>query len=34
MNLGFTKLISGTVSTKTIADMEGFASARPSSPPT
>lgn len=28
MNLGFTKLISGTVSTKTIADMEGFASAR------
>ncbi|MEU9900218.1 ABC transporter permease [Streptomyces phaeochromogenes] len=28
MNLGFTKLISGTVSTKTIADMEGFTSAR------
>ncbi|MFF3314344.1 ABC transporter permease [Streptomyces sp. NPDC003035] len=28
MNLGFTKLISGTVSTKSIADMEGFASAR------
>ncbi|MCH0560953.1 ABC transporter permease [Streptomyces sp. MUM 16J] len=28
MNLGFTKLIDGTVSTKTIADMEGFASAR------
>ncbi|MFD0308458.1 ABC transporter permease [Streptomyces sp. NPDC127119] len=28
MNLGFTKLISGTVSTKTIADMEGFASAK------
>ncbi|MER5293045.1 ABC transporter permease [Streptomyces pharetrae] len=28
MNLGFTKLISGTVSTKTIADMEGFPSAR------
>ncbi|MFD3381499.1 MULTISPECIES: ABC transporter permease [unclassified Streptomyces] len=28
MNLGFTKLISGTVSTKTIADMEGFASVR------
>ncbi|MFJ6749035.1 MULTISPECIES: ABC transporter permease [unclassified Streptomyces] len=28
LNLGFTKLISGTVSTKTIADMEGFASAR------
>jgi len=28
MNLGFTKLISGTVSTKTIADMEGFESAR------
>ncbi|MCX5600512.1 ABC transporter permease [Streptomyces phaeochromogenes] len=27
-NLGFTKLISGTVSTKTIADMEGFESAR------
>ncbi|MDT3398180.1 ABC transporter permease [Streptomyces sp. B1866] len=26
-NLGFTKLISGTVSTKTIADMEGFDSA-------
>ncbi|MDI9882885.1 ABC transporter permease [Streptomyces sp. HNM0645] len=28
MNLGFTKLISGTVSTKTIADMEGFAGAK------
>ncbi|MBA2951046.1 ABC transporter permease [Streptomyces sp. PSKA28] len=28
MNLGFTKLISGTVSTKSISDMEGFASAR------
>ncbi|MFE2039789.1 ABC transporter permease [Streptomyces sp. NPDC059477] len=28
MNLGFTKLISGTVSTKSIADMEGFPSAR------
>ncbi|CAL9377285.1 Fructose import permease protein FrcC [Streptomyces sp. enrichment culture] len=28
MNLGFTKLIDGTVSTKTIADMEGFPSAR------
>ncbi|MFV0132877.1 ABC transporter permease [Streptomyces sp. HMX87] len=28
MNLGFTKLIGGTVSTKTIADMEGFPSAR------
>lgn len=28
MNLGFTKLISGTVSTKSIADMEGFASAK------
>ncbi|CAL9388359.1 Fructose import permease protein FrcC [Streptomyces sp. enrichment culture] len=28
MNLGFTKLIDGTVSTKTIADMEGFASAK------
>ncbi|MFE6336329.1 ABC transporter permease [Streptomyces sp. NPDC057806] len=28
MNLGFTKLIDGTVSTKSIADMEGFASAR------
>ncbi|MEU2113394.1 ABC transporter permease [Streptomyces sp. NPDC019507] len=28
MNLGFTKLISGTVSTKTIADMEGFPAAR------
>ncbi|PZT70743.1 ABC transporter permease [Streptomyces sp. SW4] len=27
MNLGFTKLIGGTVSTKTIADMEGFPSA-------
>ncbi|MFJ4691313.1 ABC transporter permease [Streptomyces sp. NPDC088766] len=27
MNLGFTKLIDGTVSTKTIADMEGFAGA-------
>ncbi|WKX73188.1 ABC transporter permease [Streptomyces sp. XD-27] len=27
-NLGFTKLISGTVSTKTIGDMEGFPSAR------
>ncbi|AJE80937.1 MULTISPECIES: ABC transporter permease [Streptomyces] len=27
MNLGFTKLISGTVSTKKISDMEGFASA-------
>ncbi|MEV5311484.1 ABC transporter permease [Streptomyces sp. NPDC052610] len=28
MNLGFTKLISETVSTKTIADMEGFPAAR------
>ncbi|MFF5786048.1 ABC transporter permease [Streptomyces sp. NPDC012693] len=28
LNLGLTKLISGTVSTKTIADMEGFSSAR------
>jgi simple sugar transport system permease protein len=28
LNLGLTKLISGTVSTKTIADMEGFDSAR------
>ncbi|MFP1625093.1 ABC transporter permease [Streptomyces sp. 5K101] len=28
LNLGFTKLISGTVSTKTIGDMEGFDSAR------
>jgi|UniRef100_A0AAU3I3U0 simple sugar transport system permease protein len=28
MNLGFTKLISGTVSTKSISDMEGFSSAR------
>lgn len=28
LNLGFTKLISGTVSTKSIADMEGFSSAR------
>ncbi|MGC9500696.1 ABC transporter permease [Streptomyces sp. WG7] len=28
LNLGFTKLIDGTVSTKTIADMEGFDSAR------
>ncbi|MFC8172568.1 ABC transporter permease [Streptomyces sp. NPDC057242] len=28
LNLGLTKLISGTVSTKTIADMEGFPSAR------
>lgn len=28
MNLGFTKLISGTVSTKSIADMEGFKSAK------
>jgi simple sugar transport system permease protein len=28
MNLGFTKLIDGTVSTKSIADMDGFASAR------
>ncbi|GAA4670729.1 ABC transporter permease [Streptomyces youssoufiensis] len=28
MNLGFTKLISGKVSTKTIGDMEGFESAR------
>lgn len=27
LNLGFTKLISGTVSTKTIADMEGFPTA-------
>ncbi|MFI6348261.1 ABC transporter permease [Streptomyces sp. NPDC050560] len=27
MNLGFTKLISGTVSTKSIADMEGFSTA-------
>ncbi|MFG2292441.1 ABC transporter permease [Streptomyces sp. NPDC048603] len=28
LNLGFTKLISGTVSTKTISDMEGYPSAR------
>ncbi|MEU5399913.1 ABC transporter permease [Streptomyces sp. NPDC005963] len=28
LNLGFTKLISGTVSTKSIADMEGFTSAK------
>ncbi|MGW7002175.1 ABC transporter permease [Streptomyces sp. NPDC054933] len=28
LNLGFTKLISGTVATKTISDMEGFDSAR------
>ncbi|MFF7983098.1 ABC transporter permease [Streptomyces sp. NPDC007901] len=28
VNLGLTKLIDGTVSTKTVADMEGFASAR------
>ncbi|MYW66739.1 ABC transporter permease [Streptomyces sp. SID8379] len=28
MNLGFTKMISGTVSTKSIADMEGFASGK------
>ncbi|RFU86577.1 ABC transporter permease [Streptomyces triticagri] len=28
LNLGFTKLISGEVSTKTIADMEGFESAK------
>ncbi|WP_326653579.1 ABC transporter permease [Streptomyces sp. NBC_01750] len=28
LNLGFTKLISGTVSTKSIADMEGFESAK------
>ncbi|WP_351222572.1 ABC transporter permease [Streptomyces sp. NPDC002133] len=28
LNLGFTKLISGTVSTKTIADMQGFESAK------
>ncbi|MEE1753853.1 ABC transporter permease [Streptomyces sp. SP18CS02] len=28
LNLGFTKLIGGTVSTRTIADMEGFASAK------
>ncbi|MER6690707.1 ABC transporter permease, partial [Streptomyces minutiscleroticus] len=28
LNLGLTKLISGTVSTKTIADMEGFPSAK------
>ncbi|MGW2917561.1 ABC transporter permease [Streptomyces angustmyceticus] len=28
LNLGFTKLIDGTVSTKSIADMEGFDSAR------
>ncbi|NJQ02807.1 ABC transporter permease [Streptomyces zingiberis] len=28
LNLGFTKLISGGVSTRTIGDMEGFASAR------
>ncbi|MFJ9038197.1 ABC transporter permease [Streptomyces sp. NPDC102406] len=28
MNLGFTKLISGTVSTKSIADMQGFSSAK------
>ncbi|MCU8594992.1 ABC transporter permease [Streptomyces sp. A13(2022)] len=28
LNLGFTKLVGGTVSTKSIADMEGFQSAR------
>ncbi|MGW2481513.1 ABC transporter permease [Streptomyces sp. NPDC001571] len=28
LNLGFTKLISGTVSTKSLADMEGFESAK------
>ncbi|MCW7944659.1 ribose ABC transporter permease [Streptomyces hygroscopicus] len=28
LNLGFTKLISGTVSTKSISDMDGFSSAR------
>ncbi|MEU9099804.1 ABC transporter permease [Streptomyces sp. NPDC048361] len=28
LNLGFTKLISGTVSTKSISDMQGFASAK------
>ncbi|MFC4608723.1 ABC transporter permease [Streptomyces maoxianensis] len=28
LNLGFTKLISGTVSTRSIGDMEGFASAK------
>ncbi|MGW2814107.1 ABC transporter permease [Streptomyces sp. NPDC001415] len=28
LNLGFTKLISGTVSTKSVADMEGFESAK------
>ncbi|MBD0748047.1 ABC transporter permease [Streptomyces sp. CBMA152] len=28
LNLGFTKLISGTVSTKSISDMEGFSSAK------
>ncbi|MEU0474909.1 ABC transporter permease [Streptomyces olivaceus] len=28
LNLGFTKLVDGTVSTKSIADMEGFPSAR------
>ncbi|MFF3904526.1 ABC transporter permease [Streptomyces sp. NPDC001848] len=28
MNLGFTKLISGTVSTRSISDMDGFTSAR------
>ncbi|MFE0190285.1 ABC transporter permease [Streptomyces sp. NPDC059008] len=28
LNLGFTKLVSGTVSTKSISDMEGFESAR------
>ncbi|MFB8771729.1 ABC transporter permease [Streptomyces broussonetiae] len=28
MNLGFTKLVDGTVSTKTIADMEGFPAAQ------
>ncbi|MEV1024692.1 ABC transporter permease [Streptomyces sp. NPDC050264] len=28
MNLGFTKLISGTVSTKSISDMQGFSSAK------
>jgi simple sugar transport system permease protein len=28
LNLGFTKLISGTVSTKSISDMDGFTSAR------
>ncbi|MGV9964131.1 ABC transporter permease [Streptomyces olivaceus] len=28
LNLGFTKLVGGTVSTKSIADMEGFPSAR------